>query len=165
MVWSSFGPSPHFFFMSIFYFCCLLDNIKILGVLFEFFFFFSYFFLCVKCVQQRCFLCKNVLKVNGCSSSLQNFLSMFFLKTFLSAPFFSRLTNLLWALCLLQLDPHESFWKFHEPRLYELLVDHFSALASFFPHLSRGDRLHFHKAHCNGNLFEKLSTYCNNHHH
>jgi hypothetical protein len=51
------------------------------------FFFFFLFFLLVKCVQQRCLLCKNVLKVNGCSSSLQNFLSMFFLKTFLSTPF------------------------------------------------------------------------------
>jgi hypothetical protein len=46
------------------------------------------FFLLVKCVQQRRLLCKNVLKVKGCSSSLQNFLSMFFLKTFLFAPFF-----------------------------------------------------------------------------
>jgi len=122
--------------MSIFYFCCLLDNIKVYGCLV--WVCFCFFFLVVKCVQQKRLLCKKVIKLRDVQI-VYKILSQCFSWNLFYLLHLSHLTNLLPPICLLQPDPHESFWKIHGARYFELLVNHFSALASFFPpSLTRG---------------------------
>lgn len=65
-------------------------------------------------------------------SSLQNSLNIF-LENFSMCSIFSCLINPLPPVCLFQLDLHESFWKIHGPRFFELFLDHLSALVVSFP--------------------------------
>lgn len=136
-----------FFFID---FCCPLDDIKVLGVLFRSTSFsFSFY---ARCIRQKCSPWRGAFEVKGCPSCFWDPFSMFCSKTLLFAPLFPSFIGLSAQAHLAQahffrLGLHACFWETLGSRFFGLPIGPLNVSSCFPPHLSWGDRLHFYKVH------------------